>query len=592
MYKKLVSTFFVMTCLMICVGSLFFYYYNYYIHKQYARTSIGQLAQDISSQIDLQIRLLDTLAIDIATNSTFLEALSKLEAHPEELEAEDTIRKLLIANYINKYDVYRISMFNERGNLISTSPVDIEGAEVTHKIVEAKWYTDTHILNGRKIILPPHQDPWNVGIGQEVISLLRPLKVGEQVVGYIEVQQKAEVIYKMMRKKWNNEFVTTIVLDGDNHIFYQTKEKIVESERITRIIENLNWYYYKTIEAESMIVSSANSKFNDWKTIVLLEQSDIHNGLKGIRNTIGIAGIGITGALGMLIWICLRAITRPLGEMVKKLEHFSLNTIEGFEETHAYHEIKVVHNALEEMRDRLNQSIKKEKELELLQTKATFEALQAQIGPHFLFNTLGSIANMCEEGENEKAADACYSLSELLRYSANYKQTVVTLREEEDNLRSYLSLMQGRYRQRLRYEMQIDEACLALAIPRLTLQPLVENAIKYSLMEHETVYVGIYGNWYSDRIVLRIKDNGCGIELEKIQSIYDGYQEFVQNEDMLEAKDDIMFGRMGLLGTLIRLYLYHGKQFKYEITNNREGGMCIELTIIRGERDVSSDDCR
>lgn len=592
MYKKLLSTFFVMTCLMICAGSVFFYYYNYYIHKQYARTSVEQLAQDISSQVDLQIRLLDTLAIDIASNTVFLEAASRLETNSQDLEAEETIRKLLIANYINKYDVYRISMFNESGNLISTSPVNVERSEVTQKIVGAKWYRDTHILSGRKLILPPHEDQWNMGIGQEVISLLRPLKVDEHIIGYIEVQQKAEVIYKMMVKKWNNEFVKTIVLDGDNHIFYQTQEKNIEQERIDRIIENLNWYYYKTIEAEKMIISSANSKFNDWKTIVLLEKTDIHKGLRGIRNTIGIAGVTITGALGILIWICLRAITKPLGEMVKKLEHFSLNTIESFEEVPIYHEIEVVHHALGDMRDRLNQSIKKEKELELLQTKATFEALQAQIGPHFLFNTLGSIANMCEEGENEKAADSCYSLSELLRYSANYKQTIVSLREEEDNLRSYLSLMQGRYRQRLKCEMQIEEASLTLSMPRLTLQPLVENAIKYSLMEHETVCVGVYGRCVSDHVVITIKDNGCGIEQEKIQSICADYEEFVQNQDMLEAKDDIRFGRMGLLGTLIRLYLYYGKQFQYEITNNREGGMCIELTIIRGERDVSSDDCR
>ena len=145
------------------------------------------------------------------------------------------------------------------------------------------------------------------------------------------------------------------------------------------------------------------------------------------------------------------------------------NISELVEETWANWESKILENAFNNMKSRLRYAIEKEKKMTEVQTKTLFSILQSEISPHFLYNTLGSIANMCETGKNEEAADACYSLTEIMRYSSNFAVSEVTLHEEIQNLRSYFSIMKSRYRQRFEYEMEIDEDILDFMIPKLTL---------------------------------------------------------------------------------------------------------------------------
>lgn len=256
------------------------------------------------------------------------------------------------------------------------------------------------------------------------------------------------------------------------------------------------------------------------------------------------------------------------------------NISELVEETWANWESKILENAFNNMKSRLRYAIEKEKKMTEVQTKTLFSILQSEISPHFLYNTLGSIANMCETGKNEEAADACYSLTEIMRYSSNFAVSEVTLHEEIQNLRSYFSIMKSRYRQRFEYEMEIDEDILDFMIPKLTLQPIVENGIKYSLLEKEVVVVKVFLVRFDGNIIIEIKDNGVGISEEDAKKVRQRIEKFQNDDGTKEITENIQIGGMGLSGTLIRLSIYFGERFSYELLrNNDEGGTTIVLKI-------------
>jgi sensor histidine kinase YesM len=577
---------------MITGGSITFYAYNYQLHKQFAKRGLEQLAEDVARQVDAQMNLLDTLATDLATNKEFLDEVKKVYINEKDTIAQDKIKKILINNYINKYDVYRVTMFNDTGVLISTSSLNLSILEVKQKLKDSLWLKNYNILDGRKLIFLCDQDNWDQKNEEQLIALIKPIKLENKILGYLEITQKAELLYKVMLKKWDNEFVKTILLDGENKIFWTTKEKQIDQKSMESAIKTLNWYYSKTIEEENFIMAISNSQFNDWKTVLLIEKSDLHRSLKGIRRSIILAGIVLFGILSVFIWLSLKVITKPLEEMVKKLENFTLTPLTTFNESSEYHEIKVIQNALENMRMRLNYSLQKEKDLENMQIKVTFDLLQSQIGPHFLFNTLGSIANLCEEKENERAAQACYCLADLLRYSSNYKEMIVTLEEEMANVKDYFALMQERYRQRLNYLIEIEDNYKNIMLPRLTLQPLIENSIKYSLAQQESVEIKIIITRLNKAVIIVIEDDGPGLEKNTILEINNKYKEILSKGELSEVKENIKFGKMGLLGTLVRLNLYYGKNFKYKLDSNALSGTLIQLWILEEEENVYCNDCR
>ena len=143
------------------------------------------------------------------------------------------------------------------------------------------------------------------------------------------------------------------------------------------------------------------------------------------------------------------------------------------------------------MTARLKDNLETMNKMNALHVSTLFSTLQREIQPHFLYNTLGSIAYLCDSGKSEEAVKACFDLSDILRYASSYATSVVSVEDEIQNLEAYFSIMKARYRQRLSYSIACEREAAGYSLPKLTLQPLAENAIKYSLAEIEEVVIKI-----------------------------------------------------------------------------------------------------
>lgn len=578
-------TYAIFIIIFIGCAAFIFYKYNEYSTHQEGVGNIGQTGENVMSQIDSRLTTMDQTAIDVLSDNRFLELWSETkDGENEERNAE--IRKILTKAYINKSDIRRVTIYGMDGRFCSTGRTDATKEEIKARIRSIKEQYPMNQMNSRAY-LKPHPDFWDKKSKVNVVSEIKPVKDKDtNIIGYLEVQQNAFYMDNICNVKWNGKNLKVMVfMEEADELFYSNLKQSKKNSEYTNKVKDFTKQYSKIREDGQSIFATASSNYYACKTVIILDKYILNESLNKMTGGIVlIAGILILITVIYSFWTT-KMIMRPINLLINTMQNTDLNNFLQKRELKVKdHETEILVNSFEDMAKRLQDALIKQKKLENVQTKTLFSALQSEMGPHFLYNSLGSIANLCERGETETAADACYSLTEILRYASNYETSEVTIGEEIENLKSYMSIMQSRYQQRMEYEMQIDEESRYIMIPKLTYQPLVENAIKFSLMEHEKVIIKVYTVILGDRLVIEIKDNGCGISKEAGELINRRIEEFNSTEQHILIANQIQFGGMGLSGTLIRLSIYCGESFQYELQdNNDEGGTSILLSMNIGK---------
>jgi sensor histidine kinase YesM len=221
---------------------------------------------------------------------------------------------------------------------------------------------------------------------------------------------------------------------------------------------------------------------------------------------------------------------------------------------------------------RLIEEIKVRTELEEALKFMELKALQSQVNPHFLFNTLTTIAGVALFEDAEETNGLLQAMSRLLRYSLRMIGQSVSLREELSNVQDYLAIQQVRFGDRISVDVLVDESTLSSQIPVLTLQPLVENAIIHGLESREEGHLSLLVHLEGDNIVLRVRDNGVGIERERLQQIA---------KASIDPTGRSHTTGIGLSNVQKRLQHFFGTNSGFQIESEPGKGTCITLTIPR-----------
>ena len=235
-------------------------------------------------------------------------------------------------------------------------------------------------------------------------------------------------------------------------------------------------------------------------------------------------------------------------------------------------ELAQIGNAYNQMLDKIQNLTKEKYELKLGITQSRLEALQSRINPHFLFNTLNSIKAVNYQGESEKVSKMIQSLSDLMRYSLGKGIYLVPFSEELNTVQKYLYLQEYRFGDRYSVEYDIENEVSNMQIPRLTIQPLVENAIKHGLepLSGQGRLI-LTAKLIGEKIHIYISNNGVRIPPEKLQKLQ-------KQLASLSDVSDFSYERVGLLNVAYRLALHYPEQSIMEISST-EHFTTIKLVI-------------
>ena len=233
-------------------------------------------------------------------------------------------------------------------------------------------------------------------------------------------------------------------------------------------------------------------------------------------------------------------------------------------------EIGELARSFNEMLDQIEHLISSEYETKLMLNRAEFNALQAQIHPHFLYNTLDTMGSIAQVQGCPQVSALCQSLSNIFRYSLDFKNPFSSVSKEITHLKNYIYVMDVRMQDHIQYEFEIDENVLKDSMPRLSIQPLVENALNHGLRNvrgEKRVHICVKAQ---NRILeIIVEDNGSGIPEDKISSLLQDSQE----------KGTEKRGSIGLNNIHMRMKMLYGEPFGLAIANRPQGGARVTLHL-------------
>lgn len=283
-------------------------------------------------------------------------------------------------------------------------------------------------------------------------------------------------------------------------------------------------------------------------------------------------------------WFSQR-ITKPIEKLTTAANALSRGRFDLKVEVESKDEIAFLAMTFERMRVSINNLISEihhkaqlEKELQqnkLLLKESQLRNLQSQINPHFLFNTLNTLSKKAYMEGSEETSDLLVSVASLLRYNLKHLDKPMSLYDEVNVLQQYIDIQKSRYTDRLRFYTDIDESCLGIKIPGLTLQPLVENAVIYAVEPLEdggTIWFRIRDD--GDRVTVEVEDDGPGMTEEKIQEIL---------LEKLDTEGKPSTG-IGLNNVMKRLRLFNGSDDVMKIESNVGIGTKVIIHLLKERR--------
>ncbi|MGN0983420.1 MAG: sensor histidine kinase, partial [Gemmiger sp.] len=234
----------------------------------------------------------------------------------------------------------------------------------------------------------------------------------------------------------------------------------------------------------------------------------------GIALAILLATLASASLLTRVFTRPLHRLARAMGDFEHDADHFTYQAIGGTQE------VSELSDSFGHMVRRIQHLMATVREEEINLRKTELKALQAQINPHFLYNTLDSIAWMCERGKNADAVQMVHALARLFRISISKGHELIPIAREIEHAESYLQIQKYRYKNQFTYHFSVDPDCLDFFCNKITLQPLIENAITHGLdLLVDEGHIEVTVRREGDDILFTVSDNGVGMAPEQVDAI-------------------------------------------------------------------------
>lgn len=295
---------------------------------------------------------------------------------------------------------------------------------------------------------------------------------------------------------------------------------------------------------------------------------------KSLTQKVKLLIIGMTVLLGVTLLVLMRrsfrltgGIIRPVTEMLDKVKKVGRGNFDVQPVAAEIEEVEELDQGINKMAKRISgllENVRQEKEM---QHMTELQLIQAQVNPHFLYNTLDTIVWLIEGGMTDDAVEMISSLSIFFRTSLSKGNDIIPLSEEKRHTLSYLEIQQFRYRDILEFELSIPKELDGIQVPKLSIQPLAENALYHGIKNRRGKgKITIIGREEADAIVLTVNDNGQGMSQERLHEV----QEAIRTGER---------AGFGLAAVAERIALYYGPGYGMTISSKEGEGTTVELRL-------------
>ena len=319
---------------------------------------------------------------------------------------------------------------------------------------------------------------------------------------------------------------------------------------------------------DTVIYSLTSVADSDWRVVGVSYVDELVN--RNVREMLGLSlGLAILVLAAALLtsWLLSQLLSRPLRDLSAAMEDFERDA-GGFtyRPPGGTREVRELSGSFGHMVLRIQQLMTTVRQEEVKLRKTELKALQAQINPHFLYNTLDSIAWMCEQGRSTDAVNMVHALARLFRISISRGHELIPIARELEHAEHYLEIQTCRYKNQFTYAFHVDPACLDYYCNKITLQPIIENAILHGLdLLVDEGHIDVQVCQEGEDILFCVQDNGVGMSPEQVSAI-------------LEQDTQDRTG-IGIKNVNDRLQIYFGKGYGLRIVSELDMGTRVEIRM-------------
>ena len=329
-----------------------------------------------------------------------------------------------------------------------------------------------------------------------------------------------------------------------------------------------------TYVADTVIYSVQRVPNSPWRVVGVsyIDETVNESFWQMVRIAVATAALIFVAALAVG-WVLSRLLSRPLQQLENAMEAFEQDADRfAFHAVRGTREVQNLSDSFGHMVGRIQQLMTTVREEEIDLRKTELKALQAQINPHFLYNTLDSIAWMCERGKNADAVQMVHALARLFRISISRGHELIPIEKELQHAEAYLQIQKYRYKNQFTYHFTVDESCLHCLCNKITLQPIIENAIVHGLdLMVDAGHIEITVRPDGGDILLIVADDGIGMEPEQVAAL-------LQNEPSDRTG-------IGVKNVNDRLRIYFGPEYGLSITSAPYEGTTVTIRTPRVPED-------
>lgn len=460
-----------------------------------------------------------------------------------------------------------------------------------YTLTERDWYND--IVGGRQdeLWLPLQYDPFSGG-GENtrlVLTFVKPLRNLEtrETAGAILVNVDGGLILQAIERNRLGKTGDFFVIDGEGKVVIASEtERWTNTLRETGLGESLpriqaeEWEFELELDGVRQYAVTRKLK-NDWTIVGIVPVGEMIGDIARIQRqiwqyaTLLLALASITG-----YWFS-RRITSPLKTLMTQMKEIERSNFNALSAVSSQDEIGQLSRRFNQMVRQIEALIEQVNQVEAKKREAEMRALRHQINPHFLYNTLATIRWMIKFGRKEGAYDGISSLVQLMEASMEKQGVFYRIRDELELLDKYMVIQRFRYDFRIELHVHCDEAVKDVPIPRMLLQPIVENAIFHGLAPKEdggsvTITIEQGGDMPEQAFLLRIEDDGIGITQDRLPGLLGRSREHKSG----------MFG-IGLNHVHETAKLYYGDRSGVEIVSPPGGGTIVTIRLYMKEETAS-----
>jgi two-component system sensor histidine kinase YesM len=480
-------------------------------------------------------------------------------------------REFLSSVYSNNKNSLSISVFDDSGGIW----------RLDQSFRKSSWYND-FVKRGNSWV-PAHIEP------DQPESSMRQTMVNSYVsplinlnllkpAGIIKINFSTDLLQKPLEQiRLGRTGQAYLLSDDGRTVLNQNIESNPVISKHLDLVEKARRTGYLTIrdgDQSYLLFAQAVEEIPGWFVVGVVSEQELFQPISAIRWMMIILSAVLLGCTVIASVAISTGVTRPLSQLTKAMKLAEQGDFKGanalIPRVKRRNEVGYVVLVFRKMIDRLNHFIDTEYKTNIRRQNAEYKALLLQINPHFLNNTLEIIGGLAAQGKSEEVMDITEQFGEMLSYSLKLNEDTVHLSEELKYIQNYTSILKSRFGDRLVMDISADEEALNCRLIKFILQPIVENAIKYSIDYREIAKVDLEIRMKDKTLYISVKDNGIGMSQDQIEDLYSSIDPAAAPE-VLSSEGN----RIGLRNVLARCQLYYGDACEIKLNSVSGEGTTI-----------------